>query len=377
MREYSFDGLKRHPTWEELVRQVSAGGVPDVSLPDRTATYNALMNPFVSAWEDQQKATIAIQRAQQDYWLKKPQMAPMATKHEMDDDFHSVVSQLDEDVGGTHERVMGGRYEEWLALDARAREAQAARQAQHFDIATQVDPDEPMQDAAQQEGVDIGHPPVAQDQADGGGEILGLRPTGWAAGALGGVAGAGAEAAVIGTRVARGAQNLIRGGASTEVIASMLPYEVEAAAMAGGLTEELAMAASGARMGARFGPLGAAGGAVVGAGLGAAGLAATAEAALHNTTSWLGSEASSAVERVRHILHPEDRNAPAPLRDFTSSNIRPPDGSSSAALPASMYQDYEALRRQAGPGEHGSGLGRSPPPRQSGRPYARGWLGHG
>jgi hypothetical protein len=332
------------------------------------------MNPFVSAWEDQQKATIAIQRAQQDYWLKKPQMAPMATKHEMDDDFHSVVSQLDEDVGGTHERVQSHTYEEWLALDARYREAQAARQAQHFDIATQIDPEEPMQDAAQQEGVDIGHPPAVQDQADGGGEILGLRPTGWAAGGAGLLAGAGAEAAVIGTRVARGAQNLIRGGASTEVIASVLPYEVEAAAMAGGLVEELGFAASGARMGMGFGPYGAAAGAVIGAGIGAASLAVGAEGLLHNSTSWMGGGGSSEAEQARHNMRPEDRNAPAPLRDFTSSNIRPPDGSSSAALPASMYQGYEALRRQAGPGEHGSGLGRSPPSRQSGRPYSRGWL---
>ena len=153
--------------------------------------------------------------------------------------------------------------------------------------------------------------------------------------------------------------------------------------MAGGLTEELAMAASGARMGARFGPLGAAGGAVVGAGLGAAGLAATAEAALHNSTSWMGGGGSSEAEQARHIMRPEDRNAPAPLRDFTSSNIRPPDGSSSAALPASMYrqpslEEYSYLRthavQPAQPGEHSSGLGRSPPARQSGRPYSRGWL---
>jgi hypothetical protein len=79
-------------------------------------------------------------------------------------------------------------------------------------------------------------------------------------------------------------------------------------------------------------------------------------------------------------MRPEDRNAPAPLRDFTSNNIRPPDGSSSAALPASMYRQpsmaqYSYLREQAvQPGEHSSGLGRSPPARQSGRPYSRGWL---
>jgi hypothetical protein len=385
MREYSFDGLKRQPTWEELVRQVSAGGVPDIPLPDRTATYNALMNPFVSAWEDQQKAIIASQRAQQDYWLKKPQMAPMATKHEMDDDFHSVVSQLDEDVGGTHERVMGGRYEEWLALDARTREAQAARQAQQFDIATQIDPDEPMQDAAQQEGVDIGHPPAVQDQADGGGEVLGLRPTGWAAGGAGFLAGAGAEAAVIRNRVATAMSDLSAILVSPENLADHLPFELRAAALEGGVLEELGFAASGARMGMGFGPYGAAAGAVIGAGIGAASLAVGAEGLLHNSTSWMGGGGSSEAEQARHNMRPEDRNAPAPLRDFTSNNIRPPDGSSSAALPASMYRQpsmaqYSYLREQVaqpGPGEHGSGLGRSPPPRQSGRPYAQGWLGHG
>jgi hypothetical protein len=186
------------------------------------------------------------------------------------------------------------------------------------------------------------------------------------------LAGAGAEAAVIRNRVATAMSDLSAILVSPENLVDHLPFEYQAAALEGGVLEELGFAASGARMGMGFGPYGAAAGAVIGAGIGAASLAVGAEAALHNSTSWMGG--SSEAEQARHNMRPEDRNAPAPLRDFTSSNIRPPDGSSSAALPASMYQGYEALRRQAGPGEHGSGLGRSPPSRQSGRPYSRGWL---
>lgn len=388
MKKYSFDGLKRQPTWEELVRDVSAGGVPDISLPDRTATYNATMNPFVSAWEDQQKAIIAQQRAQQDYALKKPQAAPMGTRQDMDDDFHDAVSQLGDGIEGLHGRVQAARDADLLA--------HLGRPVQHFDIGSQVDPDEPMRDAAEEEGIDLVRPLAVQNQASGGGDTLGV-----VAGFAGGLGGAATQAALIGRGMANGAQTLIAGGASTEVVASMMEWEALAAAQAtaGGTLGQLAAFGPAIEAGTALGgPVGGALATVAAAGVAGVGLSV----GLRNTAGWVGGEASSAANWVRHIIHPEDRNDPAPLQDFTTSNIhrpdalswrdpsgsdgqarerrRPPGGDSSAALPTSAYQDYDALRQQAGPGDYGSGLGRSPPTRNRRpnvpdvRPYVRGWF---
>ena len=350
MKAYAFDGLKRQPTWEELVRDVSRGGVPDVDLPDRAATYNALMNPFVSAWEDQQRALIASQRSQQDYWLNRPQEAPHGVKRAFEDDFKSAVS---EDLGDLHDRVQAARMRDWAAH---------ANGPERYDISSDIAPDEPMQDAAAQEGVDLGRPFEVQDQGSGGGEILGLRPTGWAAGAAGGLAGAAGSAGVIGLRVARNVQAAAMAGEGVAEIAAGAPYMAGLAALGGGVLEELSMASSGARIGSAFGPMGAVAGSIAGATVGAAGLAVGAEAAFHNRGSWMG---GGSVDALRHILRPEDRNAPAPLRDFTSSNIRAPDGRSAAAASAAGYaaaSDFDALRAQV-PGDGASGLGRSAPRR--------------
>ena len=146
----------------------------------------------------------------------------------------------------------------------------------------------------------------------------------------------------------------MRAGQAVESVMAAAPAMMESAALGAGLAEILPGVGAGARLGSALGPYGAVAGGVAGAVVGAAG----AEAVLHSAGSWVGTQGSRAMEELSHLFHAGDRNAPAPLRDFTTNNVHPSPVVGAAAS-ASGYSDYNTLREQAGPGDYGSGLGRS------------------